>query len=68
MKAYDTSFPLNVNFFMKKLKTPIFGATYYAKAPKDYLIRGGGGFTSYKGDSCIKRKLLESRLRIYKGF
>ena len=27
MKAYDASFPLNVNFFMKNLKTLISGAT-----------------------------------------
>ena len=68
MKAYDASFPLNVNFFMKNLKTLIFGATYYAKESKDSPRKRRGGFTSYKGGSYIKRKLLESRLRIYKAF
>ena len=69
MKAYDASFPLDVNFFMKNLKKlPIFGATSYAKAPEDSPHEGRGGFTSYRGGSYIKRKLLKSRLRIYKAF
>ena len=42
MKAYDASFPLHVNFFLKNLKTQIFGATYYAKAPKDSSHKGRG--------------------------
>jgi len=42
MKAYDASFPLNVNFFMKNLKT-LIGATRFAKAPKESSHRGRRG-------------------------
>ena len=59
MKAYDASFPLNVNFFMKNLKTLIFGATYYAKTPKDSPNKGRGWILKLQRWFLYQKKALE---------